>query len=197
MTNIADAAVSILDMPGFETTSDMDGAFTVGPIDPNQEIVFEVAPSMDHVGSYIPFGVEDADDDSVRLGQISREFLAMQEQLLVDTGQMPEPVTDPTQVVIVRLVSPTALMDGNVVVNMEPAPLPNTYYAPDAAGAPVINSNEMQFSLIPVVVFYNVGENAIGDLSFTFDHPTDTCETAYTQFPTADDHITLVDVTCS
>jgi hypothetical protein len=192
---IPDAEISVLDQPGFETTSDMDGLWGIGPIDPNQDIVFQVAPSMDFVGALIPYAVEDEDDDNVRLAQISRSFLSDQEMLLA--AQMPAAVDPDGAILIVRLASPTALMDGDVTVDMTPAPVAGTYYAPDVSGAPILDSNVISFSLVPVVVFFNLPETGPGDITFAFTHPTDTCVTAFTNLPTMSDHITLVDVTCS
>ncbi len=194
MTGVPDAEVSVLGMPGFEATADADGAFEIAPIDPNQNIIFEVAPSTDFVGSYIPYAVEDEDDDGVRLGQIERTFLETQEGLIMKQGAAP---FDPTlSIVIVRLVSTTALMDGALTVEMTPAPAADTFYAPDAGGMPILNSADITFGLIPVVVYFNVPISQPGDLSFSFTHPTDTCSTVFTDFPTAEDHITLVDVQC-
>lgn len=191
---IADAEISVWQMPGLETTADAEGLWATGPFAPNQDIVFLVEPSTDYWGAVIPTAVGASDDDNVQLAQISQAFVQMQFDQLVD--QMPVAADFGQAVMIVRLISGTALMEGDVTVDMTPAPTPGTFYAPDVAGAPVLDSNLLQFSLLPVVVYYNLPDTEAGEITFDFSHPTRECNTVFNEYPTFGGFITLIDVEC-
>jgi len=195
---IEGAQISIDGIPGIEAVSDARGAFSLGPVDPDQNVVFMIPQTVEYWGAVIPYHVPTTDDDDVQLSQISEAFVDAQIDILDDDLEnQPAQIEPGTAVIVLRLIQTTAIGEGNVVVTMDPPPAPNTYYAPtNPGGAPVLNSNEMQFSLLPVVVFYNLPVTAAGDITFTFEHPVRECTTAFTNFFTADHHVTLVDVDC-
>ncbi len=199
---IAGASISVYDMPGLEAVSDADGNFSVGPLAPDTEIAFVVAPSAGdpdeeipaYVGAIIPDRTGTEDRDDVQLSQVQEATLQMQIDLLM--SQMPEE-PDPTQgVVIVRLVNGTTLQTGNVEVTMDPPPAADTYYAPDSNGSPVLNSQTIAFSILPVVVYFNLPDSDPDAITVTATHPVRECSTDHTLFPVLGGHITLVDLSC-
>lgn len=191
MGPIADAALSVFDMPGFETTSDMDGNYAIEGLTPNSEVFVILDPSTDYFGGVRPVMVGPEDDDNVQLGQISRSFIEGQFDLIVDNGAV-DPELDKA-IIIVRLLQNTAT---GAVVEMDPPPADDTYYAPDSGGSAILNQNTVEFALLPVVVFYNLDPVPQGTISFTVTHPERTCTILHPDFPLLGEHISLVDVDC-
>jgi hypothetical protein len=191
---IAGAEISVWNTPGFETTSDAMALWMTGPFAPNQDVVFIVEPSTEYLGSVIPVAVGETDKDNVDLAQLSIEFVMAQYDLILDMGAI-EPDLEQS-IIVTRLINTQALGEGTVQVTMNPPAVADTFYAPDDAGSPVLNSNEMTFQFLPVVVYYNLPESQPGDITFEFSHPERECETVFTEYPTFGGHITLVDVEC-
>ncbi len=188
---IPDAAISIIDMPGFETTSDAEGNFTLAPLPPGTEVFIAIEPSTDYFGSVIGLTVPDEDEDGETLAQISRETVDGQIEILQD--QMPE-MADLTQsIVITRLLQNLAT---GATIDFQPAPMAGTYYAPDENGVPVLNQNVVEFSFLPVVVYFNVAPGAPGEITITAEHPDRECTVVHPSFPTIGEYLTLVDIDC-
>ncbi len=192
---IADAEISSYDSPTITAIADGDGMYSIGTFDANTEEVFLVAPSEDYLGAVIPVSVgADMLQEEEQLSQIQRAFVDAQIMLL--EAQDPEDAVLTEAIIIVRLLNNSAVMEGPTTVNMEPPPDPGTFYAPNAAGAPVLNQNTIEFAALPVLVYFNVADASPGDISFTATHPTRECEVLFPNFPTLGEHITLVDISC-
>jgi hypothetical protein len=192
MMTIADAEVSVFGMPELTTTSDAMGVFTLGPLPPGAEIAIVAGPSMDYFGSVLPYTTPTSDVDDAELPQVSRAFVDMQIMLIAD--QMPAAADLMQGIMIVgnRLMAEIV----GTVIDVQPAPPPDTYYAPDAMGAPVVGNSTLSFDLLPVVIYYNVPDYAPGDVTVTATHPMLDCSVLHPEFPTLGEHVTFVLVEC-
>jgi hypothetical protein len=190
-SGIPDAAISLIDLPGFETVSAADGAYLIGPLTPGDEIFVKVDPSTDYLGSIVPLTVPSADEDGQQLVQISHATYDMQIEILQD--MMPAVVDPAASVVIVRLLQNLAT---GTTIEVDPAPAADTFYAPDENGVPVLGQNVVEFSFLPVVIYFNVAPAEAGTLTITATHPERTCTVVHPSFPTIGEHLTLVDVDC-
>jgi len=188
---IPDAAISIQDMPGFETVSDAMGNYEFAPLPPATDITVIVDPNAEYLGSVIALTTPTEDEDSQRLAQISYETVNMQIDILAD--MMPQPADLEQAIIIVRLLQNTAT---GATIELDPAPADGTYYAPDSMGFPVLNSSTIDFQLLPVVVYFNVAPGDAGAISITATHPERECTVVHPVFPTIGSHVTLVDVDC-
>lgn len=194
-TPIADAAISLYDDPGIMATSDARGLFSIGPLMADTTALFVVAPSMDYWGAIIPIEIgSDELQEDVQLAQIPSSFVDFQIMLL--EPQMPAMPDLDQAIVIVRLINNTAVAEGPTTIDMTPAPADGTYYAPDMSGAPILNQNTIEFSALPVVVYFNVADAAPGDITIDATHPTRDCTVLFPEFPVLGQHITLVDISC-
>ena len=192
---IANADISVFDLPGVTATSDDMGLFNISPLTPNVPAIFVVAPSTDYWGAIIPTAIgSDMLQEDVQLAQIPSSFVDL--QIMYLEPQMPVMPDLDQAIVIVRLLNNTAVMEGDTIVDMTPAPPAGTFYAPDADGAPVLDQNAIQFPLLPVVVFFNIADTAPGDISITATHPTRECTVLFPETPTIGQHITLFDIEC-
>jgi hypothetical protein len=192
---IADAAITVFDVPGVTATSDAEGLFSIGPLAPDTPAIFVVAPNTDYWGAIIPTAIgSDPLQEDVQLTQIQSAFVDLQIMFLED--QMPAMPNLDEAIVIVRLLNNTAVMEGPTTIDMQPAPAPDTYYAPDDMGAPVLNQNTIEFSALPVVVFFNVPDSDPGDITIDATHPTRECTVLFPETPTIGQHITLIDIEC-
>jgi hypothetical protein len=194
-TPIPDAEISVFDLPGITATADADGLFSIGPLAADTTAIFVVAPNPDYWGAIIPTAIgSDPLQEDVQLAQIPSAFVDLQIMFL--EPQMPA-MPDLTQaIIIVRLLNNTAVMEGPTTIDMDPPPPPDTYYAPDVDGAPVLNQNTIEFAALPVAVFFNVPDTAPGDITVTPTHPTRECEVLFPSTPTVGEHITLIDISC-
>jgi hypothetical protein len=194
-TPIPDAEISIFDVPGVTATADAEGLFSITPLAPDTTAIFVVAPNTDYWGAIIPIAIgADPLQEDLQLAQIPSAFVDLQIMFL--EPQMPA-MADLTQaIIIVRLINNTAVMEGPTTIDMDPPPPPDTYYAPDAAGGPVLNQNTIEFAALPVAVFFNVPDTAPGDITITPTHPTRDCEVLFPSTPTVGEHITLIDISC-
>lgn len=193
---IPDAAIALLDVPGFENVSAADGTYAIGPLTPGDEIFVTVDPSEDYLGTVIPLTVPDSDDDGQVLAQISQATYDMQIMILQPdekTDPMPDPIVEDTSIVIVRLLQNLAT---GATIDVQPEPSAGSFYAPNADGVPVLGQNVVEFSLLPVVIYFNVTPAEAGALTITATHPDRECTVVHPSFPTLADHVTLVDVDC-
>lgn len=192
---IAGAEISVFDLPGVTATADDMGLFSIGPLPPDAPATFVVQPTTEYWGAIIPTAIgSDPLQEDVQLAQIPASFVDLQIMLL--EPQMPAPADLDQAIVIVRLLNNTAVMEGPTTIDMTPAPAPGTYYAPDASGAPVLDQNTIEFSVLPVAVFFNLPDTAPGDIQITATHPTRECSVLFPSTPTLGQHITLIDIEC-
>lgn len=193
---IPGAMISVFEDDTITDQANVAGEFELGPLPASQWSTLIVSPSDDYMGSIIPLDVrEGPEQDGEQLGQLSREFIQGQIDLL--EPMMPAEADLDQAIFIVRLTSKNVLEDGPVTVTMDPAPPAGTFYSPDAMGAPVLDTAEMSFVLLPAAVFFNVPPADAGTYTFSFEHATATCSAVFGNVPTMADHLTLVDVTCT
>jgi hypothetical protein len=189
---IADALITVYDMPGIEAVSEADGSYEIGPLPLDPPPIFVVAPGDDYFGSIRPVrAVETSNPDNIRLGQVDRETI--EEQIEFLAAQEPAEADLEQGIIIVRLIN---LQATGATLELDPPPEEGTYYAPNSQGSPVLNSNAMEFALLPVVVYFNVEPGAPGDYVFTASHPERECTIPRPDFPVLPGHITLVEVSC-
>ena len=192
---IPDAAISVFGDDTITATANAGGLYEIGPFPAGSDQVIVVAPSDDYFGSVIHVDIRDEpEQDDEQLAQISRATIDMQ---IMGLEEMMPAEADLTQaVIVVRLLTKDVLADGGVEVTMSPAPEDGTYYAPDESFAPVLNLAELVNGILPVVVYFNVDPADPGTYTFTYDHPSATCDSVFPDVPTLGEHITLIDVVC-
>jgi hypothetical protein len=187
---IGDAEISLHGVPGFETVSAADGSYALGGLTPGDEIFVKVEPSSNYLGSIVPLTVPESDEEQ-RLVQISNMTYDMQIEIL--QPMMPAMPIEGTSIIIAMVRQPTAT---GAVIDVQPAPAADTFYAPDANGVPVLGQNVAEFSFLPVVIYFNVAAEDPSSLTITATHPERECSIVHPSFPTLPDHVTLVDVDC-
>ena len=189
---ISDAVITVYDEPGLQTVSDADGNYELGPLPLDPPPIFLIEPNDDYFGSVRPVRTaEVADYDDVRLAQVSRQLIDDQIELL--QNQEPAEADLEQSIIIVRLLHPQAV---GATLELDPPPDPDTYYAPDSMARPVLGLSEIQFSLLPVVIYFNIAPADPHTYTFTVTHPTRDCTVTRPDFPTLAGHITLVEVSC-
>jgi hypothetical protein len=196
---IADAEISVFDLPGVTAMSDDMGLFSISPLPPDTPATFVVAPTPAYWGAVIPVAIgSDMLQEDVQLAQIPSAFVDLQIMYLEPQMQMAmSPPPDLGQaIVIVRLLNNTAVSEGPTTIDMTPAPPAGTFYAPDAMGAPVLDQNTIEFAALPVVVFFNIPDSAPGDITIAATHPVRECTVLFPETPTLGQHITLIDIEC-
>jgi hypothetical protein len=192
MMPIADAQISVLGQAGFETTSDAKGAWTIPGLAPNTFDRFVVAETDTHWGAVVPFQTEELDVDDFELSQVSLDVIDIQIMAL----QQQDPtvmVEDGTAVFLVALTQNTAT---GAVVTVDPMPPATNYYAPDPSGQPILGVNEIQWSIYPVAVFYNLQPGPEGTYQISVTHPERECTVEDPEPPTFARHINLIRVDC-
>jgi hypothetical protein len=192
MVPIVGAEISVLDLPGFETTSADDGSFTFSglPADSFQRIL--VADSTEYWGSVVPLSLEHENIDDQDLSQVSLEVIDIQQTEL--QKQDPDVMVDETKAAfLIALIQNTAT---GAVVEVDPPPPEGTYYAPNDAGQPILNQNEIQWGLFPVAVVFNLEPGPAGTYEITVTHPQRECTVEDPEPPTFARHINLVRVDC-
>ncbi|MEM9455415.1 MAG: hypothetical protein AAGF11_14630 [Myxococcota bacterium] len=192
---ISGAEISLYDDAAVTTLANGNGMFSLAPVPANALAHFAVAPGVDYWGALIPIDVGPAPVQAgIELTQISRSIVSQQHMGLAP--QMPAPLDASQGLIIVRLLQNTAVLEGDVTIDMNPPPAPDTYYSPNPDGLPVLNQNLIQWTIIPVVIYFNVADTLPGDITITATHPVRMCTVVYPQFPTLGEHMTLVDVSC-
>jgi hypothetical protein len=192
MLPIADAQISVLGLPGFDTVSDARGLWEVPGLPLNTFDRFVVADTADYWGAVVPFQTAEEDVDEIELSQVSLDVIDLQ----IGALQQQDPtvmVEDGTAVFLVALLQNTAT---GAVVTVDPPPDPTTFYAPDANGQPILGVNEITWSVYPVAVFFNLAPGAEGDYEITVTHPERECTVEDPQPPTFARHINLIRVDC-
>lgn len=192
---VAGAEISLYDDATVTALANANGMFSLAPVPASAVAHFAVAPSVDYWGTLAPVDVgPEPVQTGIELAQISRSIVDLQYMGLAP--QMPA-VLDATQgLIIVRLIQNTAVIEGDVTIDINPPPAPDTYYSPNPDGVPVLNQDLIQWSVIPVVIYFNVSDTNPGDLTITATHPVRMCTVVHPQFPTLGEHMTLVDVSC-
>lgn len=192
MGPIADAEISVLDLPGFDTVSDDQGLWALQGVPVDTFDRFLVAGTDTYWGAVVPFqtGFEDVDD--LELSQVSLEVIDIQIGVL--QAQDPAVMVDEgAAVFLVALLQNTAT---GAVVEVDPPPPADTFYAPDSSGSPILGSNEIQWGFYPVAVFFNLPPGPEGTYEITVTHPERECTVEDPQPPTFERHINLIRVDC-
>lgn len=192
MMPIADAQISVLGQPGFETTSNAMGEWTIPGLAPNTFDRFVVAETDTYWGAVVPFQTEELDVDDFELSQVSLDVIDIQ----ITALQQQDPtvmVEDGTSVFLVALIQNTAT---GAVVTVDPMPPATNYYAPDPSGQPILGVNEIQWSIYPVAVFYNLQPGPEGTYQISVTHPERECTVLDSEPPTFARHINLIQVDC-
>ncbi|MFV8748996.1 carboxypeptidase-like regulatory domain-containing protein [Nannocystaceae bacterium ST9] len=193
MSGIANAEISVMGMPGFETTSDPNGLYSIAGMPPSTEVFFQIDGNIDtYWGGIRPAMLPATDIDDLELGQVANALIDLQLGLLQD--QDPTVMADDTKaVVIARLLQPTAT---GAVVTFDP-PLPvNTSYSVSAENMPVLNGNSIDSSVLPFWVAFNLDDDPGGAYTITVEHPERECEVLHPVFPTMGHYVTLIEVDC-
>lgn len=193
MSGIANAEVSVIDLPGFEAISDPNGLYSIAGMPPNTEVFFQIDGNIDtYWGGIRPAWLPDTDLDDLQLGQVPNSLIDLQLMLLQD--QDPAVTADDQQgIIIVRLLQPTAT---GAIVTFDPPPPLNTSYSVNADNQPVLNGNTIDSPLLPFWVAFNVIPDPGGAYTVTVDHPERECTVVHPVFPTKGHYVTLVDVDC-
>ncbi|MEX1363858.1 MAG: hypothetical protein AB1Z98_12070 [Nannocystaceae bacterium] len=192
MGPIAGADITVLGQAGMETTSDASGVWELSGLAVETFDRFVVAGTDTYWGAVVPFRTELMDIEEYELSQVSLDVIDIQIGVL----QAQEPtvmVEDDTAVFLVALEQNLAT---GAVVQVEPPPPPNTFYAPDANGQPVLNTTEISWSIYPVAVFFNLPPGPEGTYEITVTHPERECTVEDPQPPTFGRHINLIRVDC-
>ncbi len=192
MAPIPDAQISVLNLPGFETVSDADGLWEVPGLPVDTIDRFVVADSENYWGAVVPFQTAQQDVDEFELSQVSLEVIDIQIMAL----QQQDPtvmVEDGTAVFLVALEQNTAT---GAVVTVDPPRDPDTFYAPNSAGQPILGSNEILWGIYPVAVFFNLPPGPEGTYEISVTHPERKCTVEDSQPPTFARHINLIRVDC-
>ncbi len=192
MSPIAGAEITVLGQPRFMATSDDLGnwEFQGLPVDTFDRFV--IADTETYWGAIVPFRTEYQDIEEYELSQVSLDVIDIQIGVL--QGQDPEVMVDEDAAVfLVALIQNGA---AGATVELDPPPPPGTFYAPDASGFPTLNSNEIQWSLYPVAVFFNLPPGPEGMYEITVNHPERECTPDDSQPPTLGRHINLIRVDC-
>jgi hypothetical protein len=193
MSGIANAEISVMGMPGFETTSDPNGLYSISGMPPNTEVFFQIDGNIDmYWGGIRPALLPATDIDDLQLGQVANSLIDLQLMLLQE--QDPTVMADDQQaVIIVRLLQPTAT---GATVTFDPPLPPNTSYSVNADNQPVLNGTVIDSSLLPFWVAFNVIPDPGGAYTITVEHPERECEVLHPVFPTMGHYVTLIDVDC-
>jgi hypothetical protein len=190
---IEGAQISIFGLDAITATSGADGTFEIGPVPVGADYSFVVAPSTDYWGAIITMTIEDG-SEAIELAQPPRELIEMFVVTLEEQGA--EPVDETLAALAGRVISTSAVAEGSVTLDLDPAPDMNTYFTADTGGSMVLNSQEIVWDVIPVVAYYNLPESDPGTMELGATHPTRQCMPVHPAFPTLAEHITLVDIRC-
>jgi hypothetical protein len=194
---IAGAEISLQSDPSVATVSDVDGLWALAGLTPNVQDRLLIAGTDTYWGALIPLEVGAMDDDNVDLSQVSIEVVDLQEMAL--QNQEPTVIVDETKsafLVVLRQNTAVGAGNGPVTVQLDPPPLPNTYYAPISATEPVLNLNEISWQVYPVMVFFNLEPGPEGVYTLSATHPDRECTFPDPSPPTLQRHINLVYVDC-
>ncbi|MEM7154300.1 MAG: hypothetical protein AAF799_15750 [Myxococcota bacterium] len=192
MGPIVDAQISVLGMPELETTSNASGDWEFEALPVNITDRFIVADTDNYWGGVLQFetGLEGVDD--FELSQVSLDVIDLQVNAL-QAQDKTVMLDEERAVLLVAIQQNTAT---GATVTLDPPPEPNTYYAPNSDGQPILNTSDIEWSLYPVAVFFNVEPGPEGTYELTVDHPERECTVLDSQPPTFARHVNLLFVDC-
>ncbi len=194
---IPDAEISLLSDPSIATVSDADGLWELVGVPATGLDRILIDPTTEYWGALVPLETMGEDQDDVDLSQVSLQVVDLQESAL--QNQEPTVVVDETKAAfLVVLRQPTAVGPTGmpVTVQLDPPPPANTYYAPISATEPILNLNEINWPVYPVMVFFNLDPAPEGTYTLTATHPERECTFPDASPPTFERHINLVYVDC-
>jgi hypothetical protein len=192
MGPIPNAQISLLGVPSVQTVSDNTGAWELLAVPADTFDRFLIADSESYWGGVLPFQTQFEDIEDFELTQVSLQVIDIQ----IEALQMQDPtvlVEDDTAVLLVALLQNTAT---GAVVELDPPPAANTFYAPNADGQPILGVNEIQWSIYPVAVFFNLAPGPEGTYEINVTHPERECTVDDPQPPTFGRFVNLIRVDC-
>jgi hypothetical protein len=192
MGPIGFAQMSLLDEPDSGTVSNSDGTYSIEGLAPGSFHRIRLDGNVNYWGAIVPVQLEDESLDEYDLSQVSTDVIDLQ----VGALQQQEPTVTVDETAAVVLVAINQNTATGATVTLDPPPAPNTYYAPDADGAPILNSNMIEWGLFPVAIFFNLPPGDEGTYSIEVTHPDRECTVQDPQPPTLERHINLVYVDC-
>ena len=192
MGPIGYAQISLLDEKGSETVANPDGTYVIEDLEPNSFHRILLAENANYWGAIVPVQLEDESIDKYDLSQVSTAVIDLQEAALQD--QNPDVLVDEDAAVLLIAINQNTAT--GATVTLDPPPAENTYYAPDANGAPILNSNLIEWGLFPVAVFFNLPPGDAGTYTVTVTHPDRECTALDPEPPTRGRHVNLIYVDC-
>jgi hypothetical protein len=190
-TPIVGADIEVWGMPSFTAQSGADGSYELVGLPPDTEVFVLVLPSTDYWGGVVPVLTASGGDQEQALAQVPRSLV---DAWRMDVEAMGTQMLDDTKpAVLGRVIQNTAV---GTSISLVPAPAIDTYFAPDADGNLLLNSNVAEFSLFPVVVFANLLAGDPGTYTASAMHPMRECTVPHPEFPTIGGYVTLVDADC-
>jgi hypothetical protein len=192
MAPIAGAEISLVDEPGFETVSARDGSYVIEGLPAESFHRIRLADSEMFWGAIVPATLEQDPLDDFDLSQVSLAVIDLQESALQQ--QDPRVMVDPEAAVFIVVLRQNTATGAKVILD-PPAPV-NTFYAPDANGAPVLNADTILWGIYPVAVIFNLAPADAGTYTVSVTHPERECTVEDPTPPTLARHINLLYVDC-
>lgn len=192
MGPIGFAQLSLLDEADSETVSNSDGTYAIEGLEPGSFHRIRLDGNVNYWGGIVPVQLEDESIDEYDLSQVSTMVIDLQAEALQQ--QEPTVVVDEEASVLLVAINQNTATGATVII--DPPPMPNTYYAPNADGAPILNQNVIEWGLFPVAIFFNLPPGEEGTYTIEVTHPDRECTVQDPQPPTLARHINLVYVDC-
>lgn len=192
MGPIGYAQMSLLDEPDTATVANPDGTYIIEDLQPGSFHRIRLDKNADYWGAIVPVALENESIEEFDLSQVSEEVIALQAEALVQ--QDPTVTVDPESAVLLIAINQNTAT--GATVTLDPPPPENTYYAPDANGVPVLNSNIIDWGLFPVAIFFNVVPGDAGAYTVTVTHPDRECVVQDPMPPTEAHFVNLIYVDC-
>jgi hypothetical protein len=189
---IVHADISLLDEPGFDTVSAQGGQYTISGLMPNSFHRIRLKDNAMYWGAIVPATLETESLEDFDLSQVSVDVIDLQEGALQQ--QDPTVVVDETKAAFLVALNQNTATGATVI--LDPPPPMNTYYAPDANGQPVLNSDTIEWGIYPVAVIFNLEPADAGTYTLSVTHPERTCTVEDPEPPTFARHINLLYVDC-
>lgn len=192
MGPIGFAQISVLDDPAFDTVSNPDGTYAIEGLMPNSLPRIRLEGNTTYWGAIVPVALEDESIDDYDLSQVSTAVIDLQAMALQQ--QNPDVmVNEDSSVLLISINQNTAT---GATVLLDPPPAPDTYYAPDANGVPILNQNLIEWGLFPVAIFFNLEPGEAGTYAIEVTHPDRECTVQDPEPPTIARHVNVVYVDC-
>jgi len=192
MGPIGFAQLSLLDEEDSETVSNSDGTYAIEGLEPGSFHRIRLDGNVNYWGGIVPVQLEDEALDDYDLSQVSTMVIDLQAEVLQQ--QEPTVIVDEDASVLLVAINQNTATGATVI--LDPPPEPNTYYAPNADGAPILNQNLIEWGLFPVAIFFNLPPGDEGTYTIEVTHPDRECTVQDPQPPTLARHINLVYVDC-